>query len=416
MDRYSMLFLAGLAGACIPAAPEGTDTPPPPPLPTTTVRDAGPSTPMVERDGGTAAKPDAGFVDAGTAPHDAGTRDGGPPPPTGLPILGNGLHTLDAVVPSVVADPSVGHDRPTDLAFNPTRTDELWVVNQGDNTVWIATSPGEPNESAVWRGGRTIGRHFLPRPSGIAFGDSGDFATIHEEDRITQSTTPADFMGPTLWPSNLSIFDGGHGGHIDMLHNTPNGMGIAWESGNAYWVFDGYHASLTRYDFRRDHGPGGSDHSDGQIIRYVEGQVSRVDGVPSHLFFDASSRTLYVADTGNNRIATLDIDTGNRGRNISPNYDGITQYEMTGATLETFIDGASSGLTAPSGLEIHDGHVFVGDNATGIISGFTMEGELVDWLDTMLPAGALTGLAFDSRGRLYYLDAVGGRVLRVAEP
>lgn len=414
MDRHSTLFLVGLATACIPAPPEDTDAPPPPPPPAT-VRDGGVQAPSTTpRDGGTTAKPDAGFVDAGTAPHDAGPRDGGEAPPTGLPILGNGQHTLDAVIPTVVADPTVGHDRPTDLAFHPTRSDELWVVNQGDNTVWIATSPGEPNVSALWRGGRTIGRHFLPRPSGIAFGSAGDFATIHEEDRITQPTTPGDFMGPTLWPSNLSIFDGGHAGHIDMLHNTPNGMGIAWETGNAYWVFDGYHSSLTRYDFRRDHGPGGSDHSDGKIVRYVEGQVSRVEGVPSHLFFDAATRTLFVADTGHNRIATLDVDSGSRGSSYGPNYDGVEQYEMNGANLVTFVDGDANGLSAPSGLELHDDHVFVGDNATGIISAFSMDGELVDWLDTMLPAGALTGLAFDSRGRLYYLDAIGGRVLRVA--
>ncbi len=412
MDRHSVL-LVGLLGACIPAAPEGASFEPPPPLQVT--RDAGQEEMMAPpRDGGLAPKPDAGFVDAGTVVRDGGPRDGGVVPPSGLPVLGNGQHTLDAVDATTIADTSVGHDRPTDLAFNPTRSDELWVVNQGDNTVWIATSPGASNQSAVWRGGRTIGRHFLPRPSGIAFGDAGDFATIHEEDRITQPTTPGDFMGPTLWPSNLSIFDGGHAGHIDMLHNTPNGMGIAWESGNAYWVFDGYHASITRYDFRRDHGPGGSDHSDGHIVRYAEGQVSRVEGVPSHLAFDAPTRTLYIADTGNNRIATLDTESGSRGGSIQPNYDGVVQYAMTGAALGTFVDGASSGLSAPSGLELHDGHVFVGDNATGIISAFAMDGELVDWLDTELPAGALTGLAFDTNGRLYYLDAIGGRVLRVA--
>ena len=35
-------------------------------------------------------------------------------------------------------------------------------------------------------------------------------------------------MGPTLWDGNLNIYDGGHASHLDMLHNSPNGAGIAW--------------------------------------------------------------------------------------------------------------------------------------------------------------------------------------------
>lgn len=410
-----MLAVCLGALACVPDAPSskvGPDEPNPPPP----VRDAG-STVQTPRDGGITAAP----VDAGTTTRDggvtmtpdAGFRDGGVLP-TGLPILGNGQHTMNAVTKVMVADSNVGHDVPTDLAFHPTRPNELWVVNKGDNTVWIATNPGEAGMNAEWRGGPSIGRHFLPRPSSLAFGDNGNFATIHEEDRITQPTTPADFMGPTLWPSNMSIFDGGHSGHIDMLHNTPNGMGIAWETGNAFWVFDGYHSSLTRYDFNRDHGPGGSDHSDGDVGRYVEGEVSRVADVPSHMEFHAPSRTLYVADTGNNRIAMLDVDSGTRGRSMGPNYDGGDQYRVNGATITTFVDGSSAGLMAPSGLAIHDGHVFVGDNALGTISAFAMDdGELVDWVDTGVSAGALTGLAFDAAGRLYFADQQRNEIIRI---
>ena len=59
-------------------------------------------------------------------------------------------------------------------------------------------------------------------------------------------------MGPTLWTNDGSIYNGGHATHYDMLHDSPNGAGIAWESGTAYWIFDGWHQSLTRYNFRND--------------------------------------------------------------------------------------------------------------------------------------------------------------------
>ena len=85
--------------------------------------------------------------------------------------------------------------------------------------------------------------HFLASPSALAFDDSGTLATIHDVDTPTQGAdgTPADFMGPTLWPADASLVDGGHDSHLDMLHDSPSGAGIAWDTGNAFWVYDGWH-------------------------------------------------------------------------------------------------------------------------------------------------------------------------------
>ena len=256
----------------------------------------------------------------------------------------------------------------------------------------------------------------MANPAGLAFNPkTGFFATIHDEDQPTQSSTPWDFMGPTLWSSNLTTFDGGHGGHMDMLHNTPNGMGIAWEKDNVYWVFDGTHGSLTRYDFKQHHGAGGSDHSDGEVLRYAQDLVKRVAGVPSHLELDPAKKLLYVADTGNNRVAALDITSGKQGSAISPNYDGVTQRMMDGAKLTTLVAGKSVGLNKPSGLALYRGVLYVGDNETGRIHAFDpKDGEQLDYLDTGLPAGALRGINFDPQGRLYLVDAKGVRVLRIS--
>ena len=199
-------------------------------------------------------------------------------------------------------------------------------------------------------------------------------------------------MGPTLWPSDLDDFDAGHGSHLDMLHNSPNGVGIAWETDNVYWIFDGYHESLTRYDFARDHGQGGADHSDGEVIRYIEGEVGYEDDVSSHLVYDPDTALLYAADTANGRITVLDTASGELGSRIGPNYDGIDQYEADDADFWTLIEEPD--LTKPSGLEIHEYIIYVSDYASGTIFAFDLDGEVVDWLDTGLGEDTLMGMAF----------------------
>lgn len=374
-------------------------------------------------DTGTAPHDSGTVHDAGNVPHDAGTmppHDAGTTAPdagtapTGVPILGNGTHSITAVQLDVIAAPSVGHVTPTDLAFHPHRPGELWVIDQGDNSVWIAANAGTPQQSAVWRLDAQSGSHFLARPSSLAFGANGNFATSQDEDRITQATTPSDFMGPTLWSSDLQIFDAGHAGHLDMLHNSPAGKGVAWEQNNVYWIFDGHHASITRYDFASDHGPGGSDHSDGIVARFAEGQVQEDRVVPSHLDLHHATNRLFIADTGNNRIAVLDISSGTAGAAINPNYDGTQQYRMDGATITTLIDGAQAGLQKPCGLELHDGKLFVSDNQQSRFYAFDLNGTLLDYLDTGLPAGSLMGFDFDAQGNLWFVDAAADRVLRIS--
>ncbi len=332
---------------------------------------------------------------------------------TPLPLLGNGTHSIDEVLLEVVATEADDLNGPRDLEFNPTAPDQLWIVNVNDNTTIVITDPATEEQSVLWFG--APGRdHFMARPSSLAFGTLNVFATAQETDEITQSTTPADFMGPTLWSADMRIFDGGHGGHLDMLHNSPNGAGIAWETDNVYWIFDGYHQSLTRYDFGEDHGPGGSDHSDGIIARYAEGQVSYVEDVPSHM--EVQGQLLYVADTGNNRIATLDITAGERGGVMGPNYDGAEMYKMNSTNTETLVEGSEIGLERPSGLEIRNNTMYVSDNATSRIYAFDLDGTLLDWLDLSgeVESGGLMGLAADVDGNLWAVDNVENRVLRIS--
>ncbi|MBN95150.1 MAG: hypothetical protein CL928_13950 [Deltaproteobacteria bacterium] len=366
---------------------------------------------------------------------------GGCPNPNGagyddvptLAILGGGDHTTDSLSITTMVERADGLDVPTDLEFNPTADNQLWITNRGDNTVLVVLDVDSDNPEPDLR--TSFGAdHFLVKPSALAFSDNGNFATIHEEDDFTQGPppmgTPADFMGPTLWSSHLgdagqhpdghAPYDGGHGSHLDMLHNSPNGMGIAWEEDNVFWVFDGAHSSITRYDFHDDHGPGGSDHSDGEIARYVEGEVDRDSDVPSHMVLDHDTGLLYIADTGNSRIAVLDTNEGSKGANVSPNYDMCELYEMDDGELETLVDGEDVNLRKPSGIALHDDVLYVSDNRSSVIFGFSLEGELIDWVDLERPRedgadyGGLMGLEFDDDGNLWAVDAQEEEVIKIS--
>jgi hypothetical protein len=337
------------------------------------------------------------------------------PATSGLPVLGSGAHSIDAVRFDRLSQPTDPLHAPRDLALNPDVPNQLWVVNRTADSITVFENLGLPDQTA--QEFKSEGNHhFLAQPSGIAMGKPGFFATIHETDDKTQGAdgTPEDFMGPTLWTTDPAIFDGGHGGHMDMMHNSPNGMGIAWERDNVYWVFDGYHGSLSRYDFAEDHGPGGADHSDGSVLRYVNDNMAWVEDVPSHLEYDHATDYLYAADTGNNRVVGLDTKSGTVGRAFGPSYDDGEQHYVDGTTLWTLVDGATVGMVAPCGLALHEGLLFVGDHATSTIYGFTLDGALVDWLETGLPAGHLMGLELDPEGNLLVVDAVDEAIYRIS--
>ena len=331
---------------------------------------------------------------------------------SGLPLLGSGQHSKSSVQIDVVATSADGIDNPRDLAFNPQVPGELWVLNRSAS-VAIIRNAGTPAQDISVRSGPG-GTHFMAKPSALAFGAPGTMATAQEEDQITQPSTPAEFMGPTLWSTEYGTFNAGHASHIDMLHNSPRATGIAWDADNVFWVFDGMHGSITRYEFGADHGPGGADHSDGVVKRYVDGQVAGVPNVPSHMELDHSTGLLYASDSGNSRIVVLDTNTGSQGAAITPNFDGTKQFFMDGATITTVVEGAQFGLIQPAGLALQGGYVFVSDHANSKISAFTLTGQLVDWLETGLPPNSVTGLAFDDEGRLYVTDVTGHQVLRIS--
>jgi hypothetical protein len=319
------------------------------------------------------------------------------------------------------------------LAFDPTRPGQLWVTlrqfpsNKACTSKSTSGCKALEGEVMLVRDATTASPqavirkdgnawHFMRRPSAIAFGDNGNLASCGEARTDNYEDEAIDYSGPVLWSSDQSIFGaspapGQNGTHIDMLHESPLCMGIAHDTGNVYWVFNGQSGSLDRNDFHEPHAVGGEDHSDGEVERYVSGQLSRVPEVPSQLAPDSERGELYVADTGHARVVRLAMASGTPGPELEPLDPIKTYHEVIDAQLDEIV--APGTLTLPSGVAYAADTLLVTDNATSQIAWFQRDGTLLGSVDTGLPAGSLAGIAIGPDGQLYLSDLLTGNAYRV---
>lgn len=328
----------------------------------------------------------------------------------------------------------------TDLDFDPV-TGRLWVVlreaynglscdNFSDigclalegSTVELIDPTESDAPEAEWKRDANAW-HFMRRPTSIAFGipdpanpsEASWFGTCGEARTANFTSGGPDFKGPSHWTSDPAIYPftgpGGNGSHLDMLHATPFCMGMAHDTDAIYWVLNGNVGGVDMYDFAEPHIPGGADHSDGIVHRYAQGEFSYLPEVMSHLVMDQDSGWLYVADTGNGRIARMDTGSGTRGGALTPVYEPLADSAtFDGALVETVVD---LDLEQPSGIEIYNGELYVADHATSILYAYSLEGELLNQYDTGLPANSLAGIVAGPDGKLYIADQLGGAVYRL---
>jgi hypothetical protein len=190
-------------------------------------------------------------------------------------------------------------------------------------------------------------------------------------------------------------------------------VGIAHDSGNAYWYNDGWYGELVYYDFQSDHDTGGEDHDDGIVRRYTEITPTREAGVPGHMILDKSTGILYIADTGAGRVLWVDTDdTSTTTTNImgdsTQRDSSLAEYsEITGVDNGVL----ASGLHNPSGIALHNDTLFVSERGNGKIRAYALDGTLLDTAQTT--AQSIMGLEVGPDNKLWYVDAYAHRVIRM---
>lgn len=353
----------------------------------------------------------------------------------------------DAVRPDALGDGSPGSAslvlvyRPqtkvklsaTALAWNRTVEAELWVTlrqlpsgrpcTDTDNTgcsalqgvaAVISDAIGEAPVGNIKEDGNSW--HFMRRPTAIAWGDGELFSACGEALTDNYENDKVPYAGPALWSSNPEVFGvapgaGQNGTHLDMLHETPYCMGLAHEAGNAYWAVNGLAGSLDRYDFHAPHQTGGSNHSDGEVYRYVTGELLREPDLPSHAAYDAERDLVYVADTGHGRVLSVNPKTARAGGPIDVYEDLLGSGERLGAEVVELIPKGV--LAKPSGLTLAGDVLLVTDNASSTVYMLDTSGRTLRALDTQLPTGSLSGVAVGPDGKVYLTDLLTGDVWRV---
>ena len=319
--------------------------------------------------------------------------------------------------------------------FRPD-SDELWLTEgqalygaRPCNKLTASAETCEPKGAdfvVVYRATTTFDRferirdgnalHFARNPSSLVFSETEFFGTCPETRTANFDDEIEDFAGPTLWTADRSILGvdiGKNGSHMDMLHFTPFCMGIEHDRDNIYWTFNGQKGSIDRYDFKEDHGPGEEDHSDGEVLRYIEGALAREVEVTSGLALDRDNDYLYIADTGNGRIVRLDVRSGVRGGMLLPNYDFVrVHHQMNDAEFEE-IELGGEPMGKPSGLALHDGLLYVVDYSYSELRVFTTEGEPVRTLYTDFPPESLGILVVGPDDRIYFNVPGRGEIYRI---
>jgi DNA-binding beta-propeller fold protein YncE len=307
--------------------------------------------------------------------------------------------------------------RPYALAFKPGEG-SLWIVNRGDDSSVIVDNPGKSTQKVTRF--RDDSNHFMNNPTQLAFSKTkAEFAvSLDSVNDYNGQAAPNYFTGPTLFTANRKDYQGGAASHYDMLHHSPRSLGIsvgarpatAAQEMREYWVFNGNSGAIDRYFFNQPHELGADDHSDGITIRYATGQLKRSGELPGHVAFDAATRQLYVADVGNNRIVRLDTRISvNTARRIPAYHSETALWEVPGAKVTV----VTTQVSQPTGLLVVAGQLVVAEHATGKVKVFTTAGTFKGELDTGLGAGRLMGLAEGPDGKLYAVDAKGGRAVRV---
>ncbi|MFN0276519.1 MAG: T9SS type A sorting domain-containing protein [Chitinophagales bacterium] len=309
-------------------------------------------------------------------------------------------------------------DNPTDLDFHPILSDyQVWIVNKGTESTGGSTvtfwNAGQPGQTSLWKQDGNAW-HFMSLPTAIAFSENTNFSTAPGVKDANHSG--GTFTGPTLWSSDMDIYaepSGGNGSHLDMLHQSPYTMGIAADHANAFWAFCDWHGHIHYYDFKEDHGPGNSDHSDGVCNKYEDFDIEMINkDLPCHMVLDENKQWLYLIDAGNGRIIKLDTKTGSVTGDWTPTNEPLAESNIISGC--DWAEIVTEGIIEPVGIDVIDDYMLVSDHATG---------EIIIYDITTVPATelkrlqtgreGLMGIKIGPDGMIWFVDQEEDELVRV---
>ena len=150
------------------------------------------------------------------------------------------------------------------------------------------------------------------------------------------------------------------------------------------------------------------DHALASVRRYEGLRLHRVDGVPSHMVVDAATRTLYVSDTGADRVLAINISSGVYDR------DAKEQYQIYSSPEDSFAYSVWAGLQwsvlaavpSPSGIALSasQGMLYVSSHSEGAV--YALDIRLGALMDRFEASPGLAGLALDHEGVLWFANNV----------
>ena len=209
-----------------------------------------------------------------------------------------------------------------------------------------------------------------------------------------------------------------------MIHMNPYSTGIAFDpkpvmlppsgtqSGNTYWVFDGYNKNIALNDFVKPHCVGCSDHDDGQIYVYKDVAVTRDANIPSHMELDRTTGILYICETSTGKLLWMDTKVGTKGAAMSAN-EGYHRWTMNGASFGTAI----TGLVKPCGVAIDAANkrLIVSENTSGDIIIFDISSAKTPVEKGRIKTGAagIMGLTIAPDGKIWYVNFTANTVVRI---
>jgi DNA-binding beta-propeller fold protein YncE len=331
---------------------------------------------------------------------------GGSSPEESSPI-GVGDGSLESVEWTYIIGADEKLDDARDLGFDADGN--LWVANRADDRTFVVFNPGTADQDFD-RLKDGYAEHFMEETAAFSFDGDVQMASCGESNNTynDRGGRGNGYMGPVLWSTDLNIFGVanpiGLGSHLDMSHESPYCVGIAWEQANAYWAFDGKNKALTRHDFQQDHGVGMDEHFDHIVYRLLEPEMTRVEEAPGHLVYDDETGVLYAADTGGGRIVWLDTASGEKGKKLETNDPGVQHNEWENADWGEL----STDFEQPGGLAYDGTFLYVGDWATGLITQLDLEGNAVRTLETGFGEGQLYGIELGPDGKLWVIDNANG--------